>query len=245
MAGEKLTSLVVGMGEVGKSLFTVLAGHYDIWAIDLDPKLSFTDEAPETFDVMHICIRYDESFEKACKAYVEKYKPTYINVCTTAPVGTTEAVFGPVAVHSTTRGLHPNLSEGLRKIPKHVGGGLSTFFKSYFELAGIQCVTHQKSKTTELLHILNNCHYGINLMFANEAAELCREYGVDYADWMRYGQTNNEGYIALGHPSKVRPVLTPPGEKIGGHCVTMSAGLIPQQKRTDMIFNLAKYNDRD
>ena len=78
-------------------------------------------------------------------------------------------------------------------------------------------------------------------MFADEAAKLCRYYGVDYYDYMKYTESNNDGYIALGHKTKVRSILTPPNGKIGGHCVNMSAGLIPKEVRPKMINELADY----
>ena len=242
-----MNTIIVGNGEIGCALQEILSKTYKhkVWTIDLLPEKTYLDGCPQTLDVMHICLRYGPDFKKWVEEYVEKYKPAIVDICTTMPVGTTESFGKRNFVHSTTRGLHPHLASGLISIPKNIGGELTYArpLAAYFNRAGIECVLHNKARTTELLHILNNVHYGINLMFADEASKLCREYGVDYLDYLAYTQSNNRGYIALGHDSKVRPILTPPNGRIGGHCVVMSANLIPQDKRQVLINNLAYYGN--
>jgi UDP-N-acetyl-D-mannosaminuronate dehydrogenase len=242
-----LKTIIIGVGEIGSALQSILSKAYphQVWALDIIQEKTYLEGCPPTIDVMHICLRHSQDFNKQVKEYVEKYKPQIVNICTTAPVGTTESFGKRNFVHSTTRGLHPNLITGLVAIPKHVGGDLqyARILSAYFNKAGVECVLHNCSATTELLHILNNVHYGINLIFADEAAKLCREYGVDYLDYLAYTQTNNRGYVALGHDSKVRPILTPPNGRIGGHCVVMSANLIPQDKRNVLVNHLAHYGN--
>lgn len=240
-----ISVVVVGMGEVGGAHYKILSEVYSVWGVDLVKEREKTNtdkDQPESVEVLLIAIRFSEEFNSTVNKYLEFYKPKMLNILSTVPCGTTEQ-FGIYACHSTTRGLHPNLVSGLLKIKKHIGGGHAPDFKTFYESAGIQCEIHRHAKTTELLHILNNCHYGINLMFADEAYKLCREYGVDYFDWMKYGESNNEGFRALGHTTKVRSVLTPPGEQIGGHCVVQSAQLIPHEKRPFLIDKLSSYNN--
>lgn len=235
------------MGEIGSSLYTILRDEYPVWGYDIKPELCKMGDVSDDFDVMHICIRYSPDYLDQVQQLINRFTPEYVNNCSTVPVFTTKQLrvhgLSGYACHSTTRGLHPNLVTGLRTIKKHIGGPTSEFFKNYFHKVGIECETHPHSHTTELLHILNNVHYGINLMFANEAAALCRRYSVDYYDWMKYCESNNDGYLKLGHKTKVRPILTPPGDKIGGHCVVQSSQLVPEEFRTPMIDLLSKYND--
>lgn len=237
-----MKTLIIGMGEVGKALAGVLQGHYtELATKDVGAYWPVGSE-PKDVDIMHVCIRFSTDFFKIVRAYEERHHPRIINICTTVPVGITEQI-GPHAVHSTTRGLHPNLAEGLKKIRKHVGGPMAREVSDYFGFAGVSCYWHTHARTTELLHLLNNVHYGINLMFADEAAKLCRENGVDFFDYLLYTQDNNAGFNALGQRTKCRPVLTPPGGKIGGHCVVSSANLIPPNSRGELIEKLAHYND--
>lgn len=241
-----LNTLIIGRGEIGNSLYELLnQGNNYVYSVDIIPQLTELNNAPQIFDVIHICIRHSENYFKIVSDYLDQYETNFVNICTTVPVGTTrnlQTIYPDIQFcHSTTRGLHPHLIQGLKNITKHISGPGSEWMKEYFEKFGVKCMAHPDSNTTELLHILNNCHYGINLMFADEAAKLCREYGVDYYDWMKYGETNNDGYIQMGHKTKVRPILTPPNGKIGGHCVNMSAGLIPSDKRSTLINSLFHY----
>lgn len=239
----KTKILIVGLGEVGSAHYELLSRVHEVWGKDLADTFRTNSELlkPDQVDLMIVCIRYDEKFIDTVTGYLDLYKPQMLNICSTVPVGTTEK-FGPYATHSTTRGLHPDLVTGLMSIKKHIGGGSAPDIKSIYESAGINCEIHRKSRTTELIHILNNCHYGINILFAQEAYALCRETGVDYYDYMKYTETNNDGYMALGHKTKVRTICTPPGKSIGGHCVTMSANLIPAHLRGGLIDRLASYN---
>jgi UDP-N-acetyl-D-mannosaminuronate dehydrogenase len=191
---------------------------------------------------MLVAIRYSDDFVKTVKSYSDKFNPTLISILSTVPPGTCEIV-GSDVTHSTTRGLHPNLETGLREITKHVGGKKAEEVAAIFRLCGIKCVTHAVARTTEAAHILNNASYGVNLMWADEMQKLCRLWGVDYYETvMRYTETNNDGYEALGHKTKVRMILTPPGGEIGGHCVKQSANLVPENDRTAMLAMLAKYD---
>lgn len=241
-----MNTLIIGMGEIGRSLCSLIQPG-KIYTRDMsDPDW----EIPEGgFGIMHVAIRYSETFVQTVIDYAKEYDPKIISVLTTTVPGTCELIENETGIktcHSTTRGLHPHLQMGMQTIVKHIGGPLpaASILSEHFGSLGIECVIHQSARTTELLHVLNNCHYGINLMFADEASKLCRQFGVDYSQYMFYTATNNEGYTRMGHDSKVRPVLTPPGGKIGGHCVSHSAGLIPDEMRTPMIEMLSKYNER-
>lgn len=251
--------LIIGMGEVGYAHYKVLdeSNLYKLKGIDTVPgrsadNLADNEEEPKTWDAMIVAIRHNDLWIPIVKDYAVKYRPSLIVNCSTVPVGTSEALekaceslVCPV-VHSTTRGLHPNLDRGLRSITKHIGGDKSAAIQAacMFGLAGIPTEVHGSSRTTELAHILNNVAYGINLMLADEMQALCRRHGVDYYEAvMKYTETNNEGYWRLDNPTKVRPILSPPNHQIGGHCVVASAKLLPV--RTPMIDMLSKYNEKE
>lgn len=238
-------TIIIGMGEIGTSLFNIFKGYYPVEGVDIvkEKNMRSGSQPMKDCDVMHICVRYDDDFIVNMKQYIHKYKPTVVDVCTTVPPGTTESLYS-MACHSTTRGLHPHLETGLRSIRKHIGGPYAEALSNYFSFLGIPCETHERAITTELLHILNNVHYGINLAFSDEASRLCRRYGVDFYDYLKYTEDNNRGYMKLGHPTKVRPILTPPGGKIGGHCVVASANLIPDENMGDLFRIISRYNEK-
>lgn len=235
-------AVIGARGEVGAAYCSILRRKANVWEKDAGG-LSLP-EFP--VDVMHVALNFHaigaEKFAAIVNGYARQLKPQIISILSTATPGVTES-FGPSAVHSTTRGLHPNLESGILKIVKHVGGPKAEVLAQEFERFGIKCITHKSPRTTELAHILSNSSYGVSLMFADEMAKICRHYGVDYVEAViKYGQTHNEGYAELDHPRLVRPVLMPPGGRIGGHCVSQGASLIPQEIRGEMLGKLAEFN---
>lgn len=241
------------MGEVGQAHFDLLSeNNNDVRGYDIDAskcrnmdKFNKIIEHPgDNVDALIIAIRYRDDFVQTAKDYVARYWPKLIINCSTVPPGTTERI-SELAVHSTTRGLHPNLKQGLLSITKHIGGPRTQAIEAatLFESVGIKCEVHNTAKTTELAHILNNVAYGISLMAADEFQRICRHYGVDYYQAvMKYTETNNEGYRRLGNDSKVRPILTPPNGHIGGHCVVQSAALLAESLSGGPVDLLRDYN---
>lgn len=234
---------IIGLGEVGRALSSVLKKEFYVWEKDIEGRGS----PRHPIEILHVCLNYQEMGSMRFRAVVRSFqrwlKPRILDICSTVPPGTTEG-FGGAAVHSTTRGLHPNLRSGLLTITKHVGGPKADVVAQEYLKVGVKCVTHANPRTTEIAHILNNAAYGVSLMFADEMAKLCREYGVDYFEAvMKYTATHNEGFIALDHPRFVRSILTPPNGKIGGHCVQPAAILIPKELRGKMLALLADYNE--
>jgi UDP-N-acetyl-D-mannosaminuronate dehydrogenase len=241
--------LIVGFGEVGRAHYEVLKDSNEVRAIDTNKSIVPSEALLSSIfipDLILFAMRFSSPFVEDCRGYIRKYdtgQPLLINVLSTVPVGTTEMIHHN-ACHSTTRGLHPNLKSGLLAIPKHIGGKKAEDIAEVYRASGMQCVTHNTAKTTELAHILNNVAYGVNIALADEMEKLCRHYGVDYYEAiMRYTDTNNEGYERLGLKSKRRMVLTPPNGGIGGHCVKMSAGLIPEQIQGPIISSLHRFGE--
>lgn len=236
-----MRGLIIGAGEVGKAMFEVLSPVHDMQIKDIE-----YEHISKPIDVMHICVRSSPQLEKIVLQYAKEFSPKIIDVCTTLNPGTTEKIGARCRiplVHSTTRGLHPNLSESLRTFVKHIGGQEAEFVAKYYREAGINVKTHRSSRTTEAAHILHLVQYGVNLMLADEQAKLCRAWGTDFfSAALEYAKDSNDGYSKLGHESKNRMILTPPGGRIGGHCVVAAANLIPDELRTPFVKMLANYN---
>lgn len=240
---------IVGLGEIGNSLFDVLSVHYPTKGVDLSfgRHTDNWDEASGKFgiDFLHICIRHSGSFDQVVFDYVEKMLPNYVVIHSTVPVGTTEKLRLNNAVHSPNRGLHPNLAESMRTFVKHIGGPKAHVVAECFEKVGIRTKCHSRSSTTEAQHLIRNSFYGVYIMFAEEAYQLCRKYGLDYHEVVtQYGETHNDGYKKLGHESKIHPLVYPTmGNGIGGHCLVLNAQLIPEGDRGPILNMLAHFND--
>lgn len=175
--------------------------------------------------------------------YVNEYEAPIVDILTTTPCGTVDILqetynsrernsnpgneWKVSFNRSSVRGMHPHLDKFLLDIPKHIGGPSTAELKGFYEKAGITCITHEKARTVELAHILNNFLYGCAIMATDEAARYCRELGVDYMEFLEYRKTNNSGFLKAGYPSKVSPILYPSGGSIGGHCVKYAPSTIP------------------
>ncbi len=220
-----MRSLIIGAGEVGNALKEIFTeAGFEVETKDIEEK-----EIKPGFDVMHVCLNFvalgKERWLDIVKGYVQQYEPKLIDVLSTVEPGTTR-LLGSRAVHSTTRGLHPHLAEGIRTIAKHIGGPRSQEAARYYSKAGVKCVTHRKAATTEVAHIAHLLDYGLQIASADMRNALCRKANVDYMESVvRYTDTHNAGFAAMDMPSKVRMSLTPPNGKIGGHCVVQAAQL--------------------
>jgi len=248
-----MKTLLIGYGEVGRAHFEVLKDVHDIYYKDKGPEIfnahggEVDIEGVDLFLVATQCDPMDMgAFHRMVRDYAGQYSPLRIDVLSTVPPMTCEKI-KEILPHvqitrSTIRGMHPNLAKFLIDIPKHVGGDDADVMGRYYEAAGITCVVHAKARAVELFHPLNNFIYGVNVMAADECARYCREYGIDYIEFLEYRKTNNEGFLKAGYPSKVSPILYPSGGKIGGHCVCYAPTTIPEDKRGPLAEILADYN---
>lgn len=257
-----MKTLIIGMGEVGRAHYDILSTTYPVSAYDIKTGwyhwgpgyLASTDKpAVGPFDIMHIATPWlGDDFIPMVEGYAKERKPKIISVLTTVPPETCRRIEGKLGiptVHSTTRGLHPNLVTGLLNIMKHVGGTRSKDVAAYFQAAGIRCRSHQQAVTTELAHQLINIDYAVALAFADEKARICRQFGVDYVEAvMTYTMSHNDGFTQLDHRSKCRPILTPPNGRIGGHCLVQNAKMLAPILRdagvsAPLVEMIEKYND--
>lgn len=221
-------SIVLGVGEIGQAYYDILSPKYPTYKLDIREGVS-SPEIPDTVDILHVCLRFGPHWENTVIQTAKQYRPILINVMTTCPPGTTERL-GTSAVHSTTRGLHPHLRDGIMETPKHIGGPKAGEVAAYFREAGMSCITHTHSKTTELAHLLSNAQYATQVLFADEMEKACRHYGTDYFETvMLYARSHNEGYAKMGLHSKMRAILTPPYGRLGGHCISLAAELLDDE----------------
>lgn len=207
----KDATLIIGAGEVGTALANVLRPHYPVTLVDLNPPLL------EDVGFMHICFPYSEGFVASVLVYVARYRPYFVVIHSTVPVGTSRKCH---ATHSPIRGNHYDMERSLKTIVKFVGGEGSDAVADYFMQAGIPVQVCRKPETTELAKLLCTTFYGVCIEYVKAAERQCQEEGVPFSEaftlWQR---TYNEGYAALGRPDVQRPVLAPIQSKIGGHCV--------------------------
>jgi len=226
------TSLIVGRGEVGKSLRAFLStSKAKVFIRDVKnvkvPKI----------DVLHIAFPYSDSFVEQVQGYIEQYGPEVTIIYSTVPIGTTDQV-GESVVHSPIEGRHPDLESsiaiGVRWLGSSNKNALADavmFWKPYAKtIRTINSATY-----TEFLKLRSTAKYGINLVWTQYEAEVAKTLDMDFDALKQFDLDYNWLYDSLGTPGLQRYILDSPNGQIGGHCVVPNAELLDVQYPHDML----------
>jgi len=233
---KKVNSIVIGLGEVGSSLKAVISEHYETAGVD------FNSAHPGSCEYLNICIPYDNDFVNTVNAYVEEFKPALTIVHSTVPVGTTKKIKGQ-AVHSPVRGKHPNIQDGLRCYVKFIGYNTQDAKILAENYAGkvFDCCYIENTDFTEFMKIQSLAKYCAYLGIADEIAGLCNAIGMDYDLTKLWDKTQNE-QVHKFYQDMELPLLDPPNNKIGGHCVLPVTKILVEDDRfnTEIISKIYK-----
>jgi len=205
---------IIGYGEVGKAI----AKFYK------KPKIKDLnrDDGLTGVEILHICIPYTSDFVKIVKKEIKKIKPKLTIIHSTVAPGTTKKI-GPMAVHSPVRGIHPHLHKGIKTFVKYIGADskkAGNMAKRHLENLGIKAKVFYPSTTTEIGKLLSTTYYKAVTDF---------------------NQTYNQGYKKLGKENVIRPVLYPPKNGIGGHCIVPNAKILNKYLKSKIINLILKY----
>ena len=212
--------LIIGAGEVGKSLFEVLKNHHETYIKDLE-SLSLSNVV-----VLNICIPYSDDFLWQVREYQKQYTPTVTIIHSTVPVGTSRAL---ESVHSPIHGKHPDLSNGIKTFVKYVGGAdkeKTKLANKFLREAHIKTRIVSSPEASELSKILCTTQYGWQILINKEIKRICDILKVDFEEVYGWNKHYNKGYTKLGTPQFVRPTLAHYEGKIGGHCVVNNTRLL-------------------
>ena len=196
---------------------------------------------------MFILWRHDK-FVQSVIDYSVEYKPNVIIIHSTIPVGTTKKIEAELekcfVVHSPVRGVHPNLTDGLKTFVKYIGYnhkvGLN-LAEEHFHKIGIKTKPIENTDSTELAKMLSTSYYGLVIAWHGEMKKMCDKYNVSFLAIKDWTHTYNEGYLNLGMMNVVRPNLVPPGNHIGGHCVIPNARLLKQTEESIALDLILEY----
>jgi len=217
---KKERHLIIGAGEVGRSLYNILKKHYQVSIRDKN------ENYEGRFEVLHITYPPVKNFVAITQNYIKKYKPKVVIVHSTVAVGTTPKI-APFAVHSPIRGIHPRLEAGIKTFVKYFGGKKAKQAAKIFSSIGIKTRIFKKPETTELAKILDTTYYAWNIVFQKEVKRICDEMDLDFDEvYTTPNRDYNEGYKKLGMEHVVRPVLKDFPGPIGGHCLIPNCDLL-------------------
>jgi len=233
---------IIGYGEIGSSIAKVYESLEGFDVRVVDPYQNRNDDIVGV-DILNICIPFIKDFVKVVQDYISQSNPGYTIVHSTVAPGTTKLVGGRVC-HSPMRGLHPNLDLGMKTFLKYIGPEdleVANSYQDHLNSIGIKTHICNDSKTTEYAKLLDTTYYGVCIAFHADVAEICENEGIDFDEVMTlYNQTYNEGYIELGKPNVVRPVLYST-KKIGGHCVVPNAKILKDYMNTKTVQSILDY----
>ena len=235
LIGNKEKTLIIGAGEIGKSLQQVLDRAYDVYIRDQEEDEGLNKN---WFRVIHICYPYSERFIEITQKYIKQYRPELVIIHSTLKPGTTKQL-GKGFVHSPVNGKHPNLAQSILTFIKFIGGNdiYDTFAAvAHLQKAGIKTQVFANSTTTELAKVQCTRRYGVSLVEMKESVRECEEFGVPFQEvYTEWNNAYNQGYAELGDQRFSRPVLYPLPGPIGGHCVIPNLELLADRPLSEFI----------
>lgn len=213
---SNLKTLIIGYGQIGKALEEVLE-YYNPEC--LDKKEGFK----QSFDIMHICFPYSETFIDDVKEYQKTYTPKFTIIHSTVPIGTCRQLN---AIHSPVVGIHPHLAKSIKTFTKFLAGEQASEVANYFRTAGCKVYLFDKQETTELLKLSQTTYYALTIEYYKDLKRQCDKLGLSYSEVMTIPAMDyNRGYEQLGMPEIKIPLLIPIMTKQGGHCTIPNCGL--------------------
>jgi UDP-N-acetyl-D-mannosaminuronate dehydrogenase len=236
MTDIKKTTLVIGLGEVGKPLLTVLQRHDpNVIGIDIEPS-----SVAAQIGVMHVCFPFvDQShFQDTVASYAHKYSPELIVINSTVVPGTTRAIernCGIASVYSPVRGKHVNMFEELCTYAKFVAGTdaqATQRVMEHFKSAGMHSEAMSVPEALELAKLLETTYFGLLIAWAQEMNRFAQTVNADYQEVGRF----------FREISYLPSVLFQPGH-IGGHCVMPNIDLLTQRFQSDLLCAIRTSNE--
>jgi UDP-N-acetyl-D-mannosaminuronate dehydrogenase len=233
---EKAVTLVVGLGEVGKPLHTILKRQEPgIIGIDIEPA-----QVDKPVGIMHVCFPYIDSaqFQSAVAGYVLKYAPKVVVINSTAVPGTTRSIeteTGVPCVYSPVRGKHTKMVDELLTYVKFVAGTnmqASEQVREHFKAAGMKSETMTTPEALELAKLLETTYFGLLIAWAQEMNRFAETVDADY---LEVGKFFRE--IAY-----LPNVLFQPGY-IGGHCVMPNIALLQRRFQSEFLEIMKRSNE--
>jgi UDP-N-acetyl-D-mannosaminuronate dehydrogenase len=243
--------LVVGLGEIGGSLFELLkeSRKFEVYGWDVD-KEKMQDiqqgDLPKEVDVLHICYRCSDQkeFVNTTVDYVMRFRPELTIINSTVPPGTTEKVYtlsrGRV-VHSPARGMHKSredMKRYLLSLTKYMGGvdkKSAELARRHFEKLGLKTKVLAGPAETELAKLFETTYRAWMIACFQEMHRISRRFGADFDQVTDFLEDDHRVRFD-------RPIHFP--GVIGGHCLIPNAELLLESYDSEFIRLILKSNEK-
>lgn len=235
MASE--TTIVVGLGEVGRPLLEIISRNQHIHAIGVDIEPPPTNVG--TVDVLHICFPFQiTDFIGEALRYMDLFRPKLTVINSTVAVGTTREIANrstSSVVNSPVRGKHVRMVEDMAKYVKFVGAidpadGLTA--ARHFESAGLSTKILSTPEATELAKLTETTYFGLMIAWAQELERYCDRTGASYEEIISFYDE-----IKFFPPVKYFPGV------IGGHCVMPNIEILSKFVSSDLVGAILNSNN--
>ena len=251
MAKESV--LIVGLGEIGHTVFSLLSEHkdiYNVYGIDLDAeKMRKLKQDPKNLPsqvyILHICLPCgnQKKFLTVTADYINKFNPRVVINNSTVPPGTTlKMVEGNrfVVAHSPSRGVHKDADHMLwemKRWTKYVGGanpGAAEVAKAHFEKLGLKVKVLKSSTETELAKLFETTYRAWMIACFQEMHRIARAFGADFNETVDFLEDTHRQRFD-------RPIMFP--GVIGGHCLIPNTELLLDVYDSEFLRLILKSND--
>ena len=225
-----MTDIILGMGEVGETLFDLLVNRkFDCIGIDLEDSKckNYTEnKIIENPQYLHVCLPGElEKFTDIVIEWINKIKNIQVVVIhSTVKPGTTKSIQEKSSIpilFSPVRGVHRRFLDDIKKYTKFISFDnteINSQIKKDLENRFEKVEWMSTTKTAELAKILvDTTYYGWLINYAQITKMICEKENVDFDEMWKFADEIHEN---LGNRPKMFPGI------IGGHCVIPNLDLV-------------------
>ncbi len=236
--------VVVGLGEVGRPLYEIIAesGKYEVYGYDVDKAKTIhgLNDIPKGIDFLHIAIPYGSRFVDVVVEYVDMWRPSAIVIHSTVAPGTTRRIFERVGIptaYSPVRGKHPNLKKHLRFWTKWVAvlpKDSEDIIVNHLQSLGFNTVVSPDPESLELAKLWETVYRAIMIASWQELHRIALRVGADIgvvAEFVR------EVHEVL----RDRPIYFP--GFIGGHCLIPNTRILNEVYKSKLLEFVLESNE--
>ena len=245
--------LVVGLGEIGRTLFELLkeTDHFTVYGLDLDEakmRATHQDQSklPQKIETMHVCLpcKNQDSFVATVASYVKQFKPDLLIINSTVPPRTTKKVQQSckcLVAHSPARGVHKSpehMKWEMKRWTKYVGGVDAKAAKAtckHFEQMGLKVKTLKSCAETELAKLFETTYRAWMIACFQEMHRISRNFEADFDDAVDFLEDTHR--VRLD-----RPIMFP--GVIGGHCLIPNTELLLNVYDSEFLRLILKSNEK-
>jgi UDP-N-acetyl-D-mannosaminuronate dehydrogenase len=233
-----MTDVILGMGEVGQTLFDLLVDRkFDCVGIDLDDskcKKYSENEVIKNPEYLHVCLPGElTGFTDIVLDWIDKIKNIQVVIIhSTVKPGTTKIIQEKLTIpilFSPVRGVHKRFLNDIKKYTKFIsfdGIEIDQKIKTDLENRFEKIEWMSTTKTAELAKILvDTTYYGWLINYAQITKMICEKENVDFDEMWKFADEIHEN---LGNRPKMFPGI------IGGHCVIPNLDLV-EYENLDII----------